>query len=165
MNIIYAREPLTQDTVTAPSIFLAGPSPRDKDTPTWRAEAVLYLSLAGFTGCVFVPEDRGGFHKDFDYDDQVEWEWEALGQADIILFWVPRDLVKLPAFTTNIEFGLVCGHYGVEICNGKRIVVYGAPPDAPKNKYLDKVAYKLGIGKRFTLESTIDKALEDYNHV
>src|SRR5208283_2036689 len=76
------------------------------------------------------------------------------------LFWVPRDIsldengkLKLPAFTTNVEFGAWCD-------SGK--VVFGAPPDYEKrkNKYLKFYAdfYKVPSGE--TLTETLDEALE-----
>lgn len=75
MNIIYAREALPKYVVK--SIFLAGPSPRDKNAISWRLEALKILSDLGFDGHVFVPEDRSGEFKG-DYTDQIEWESNAL---------------------------------------------------------------------------------------
>jgi hypothetical protein len=71
-----------------------------------------------------------------EYDDQVEWEDKALRAATCNLFWVPRELEKMPAFTTNVEFGMWCS-------SGK--VVLGYPSDAPKMKYLDWHARKHGV--------------------
>lgn len=56
------------------------------------------------------------------------WEREALTEATIIMFWIPRSLPDMPAFTTNVEFG-----YWLH--SGK--VIYGRPDDASKIKYLD----------------------------
>ena len=56
------------------------------------------------------------------------WEREALTKATVILFWVPRKLPDMAAFTTNVEFG-----YWLH--SGK--VIYGRPDDASKIKYLD----------------------------
>ena len=56
------------------------------------------------------------------------WEREALTEATVILFWIPRSLPDMPAFTTNVEFG-----YWLH--SGK--VIYGRPDDATKIKYLD----------------------------
>ena len=44
------------------------------------------------------------------------------------MFWIPRSLPDMPAFTTNVEFG-----YWLH--SGK--VIYGRPDDATKIKYLD----------------------------
>ena len=62
------------------------------------------------------------------YNGVIDWELERQDRANIILFWVPRDLVKLPAFTTNVEFGY-------RLKSGK--IVYARPDNAPKTKYLD----------------------------
>jgi 8-oxo-dGTP pyrophosphatase MutT (NUDIX family) len=107
------------------SIFLAGPTPRSADVPSWRPEALRILEQLGFEGVVFVPEYSTG--KPHDYNLQVEWEKKHLTMADVILFWVPRELQTMPAFTTNVEFGTWID---------SRKVVFGAPPGAKKNTYL-----------------------------
>lgn len=56
------------------------------------------------------------------------WEREALTEATVIIFWIPRRLPDMTAFTTNVEFG-----YWLH--SGK--VIYGRPYDATKIKYLD----------------------------
>jgi len=49
-------------------------------------------------------------------------------RADLIVFWVPRELAQMPAFTTNIEFG-----EDYDSCR----CLYGRPAGAPKTRYLD----------------------------
>lgn len=72
MNVIYARQPL------AKSIFLADPTPRSADVPSWRPEAVRLLDEEfRFDGTVFVPEDAAG-SRSFEYDDQVTWNGKQL---------------------------------------------------------------------------------------
>jgi len=70
------------------------------------------------------------------YDGQVEWELHHLNMAHTIMFWVPRDLAVLQAYTTNVEFGLY-------VKSGK--IVYGRPDEAPKNKYLDHLYRKFAL--------------------
>lgn len=133
MEIVYTGEeaPITFNK----SIFLAGPSPRpDQDIESWRKDVIQILEDIGFNGVVFYPENRRP-NSDFNYDDQVEWERKYINMADCILFWVPRDLSldkngvpKLPAFTTNVEFGAWCN-------SGK--VAFGCPKDSDKNQYLE----------------------------
>jgi len=107
------------------AIFLAGPTPRSPDVPSWRPGALAALTEQGYDGVVFVPErDRPRS----DYLDQLEWETRALHMADVIVFWVPRQLDTMPAFTTNVEFGHWVG-------TGK--AVYARPEGAPKTRYLD----------------------------
>lgn len=147
MEVIYATEKFP-DTVNK-SLFLAGPTPRSNDVESWRNEALSYLKNKGFDGVVFIPEPRDQkWHKD--YDRQVNWEEDFLNMADCIVFWVPRELETMPAFTTNVEFGAWCE-------SGK--VVFGAPPDAPKNTYLKHYATKYNIPSAETLEETLDAAL------
>ena len=111
------------------SIFLAGPTPRRNDVKSWRPEACKYLQEHGFDGVVYVPE-LSTKEALFNYDNQIEWEWEALEKASIILFWIPRELPDMPAFTTNVEFG-----YYVRDTK----VVYGRPDSSKLNSYLDRL--------------------------
>ena len=118
----------------AGSIFMAGPTPRSKDVPSWRPQAVETLKYFGFQGIVYYPEYKIDAEtaqrkagKQW-FEKQVEWEHDGLDNSDIILMWVPRDLRDMPAFTTNCEFGLYV--------KDKRLY-YGRPGGAPKNEYLD----------------------------
>ena len=109
------------------SIFLAGPTPRDGKIKSWRTNACKYLEDNGFDGVVYEPE-YSTMKPKVDYLDQVEWEREALSNASVIAFWIPRTIPDMPAFTTNVEFG-----YWIH--TGK--VLYGRPDSAEKVKYLD----------------------------
>lgn len=108
-------------------IFLAGPTSRDKSIVSWRNDAIEKLSSLGFEGVVYIPENSDGSPK-ADYIDQAVWEREALTEASTILFWIPRELENMPAFTTNVEFG-----YWIN----RNKIVYGRPDFARKTKYLD----------------------------
>lgn len=109
------------------SIFLAGPTPRGKEVASWRVEAVKKLEELGFDGVVFVPEYSTWIPKE-NYEDQANWEREALTEATVILFWIPRSLPDMPGFSTNVEFG-----YWMH----SKKVIYGRPDGAPKTRYLD----------------------------
>ena len=109
------------------SIFLAGPTPRGKEVASWRVEAVKKLEELGFDGVVFVPEYSTWIPKE-NYEEQANWEREALTEATIILFWIPRSLPDMPGFSTNVEFG-----YWMH----SKKVIYGRPDGAPKTRYLD----------------------------
>ena len=117
------------------SIFLAGPTPRNQSVESWRKYVCEKLKELGFDGVVYVPE-YSSFKPKGDYVDQAMWERDALIQSTVILFWIPRDLDDMPAFTTNVEFG-----YWLH--TGK--VIYGRPDEAVKIKYLDWL-YKVDIG-------------------
>jgi len=161
MQVIYTGEKIPKKITK--SIFLAGPSARpgqEDEVAHWRHDAIKILEDKGFDGVIFSPENRdGSFGKDFDYDDQIDWEDECLNIADCILFWVPRDLsldsngnLKLGGLTTNVEFGAWCN-------SGK--VLFGAPPKADKVRYLQRYAdtYNLGNYENLTelLQAAIDK--------
>lgn len=109
------------------AIFLTGPTPRGENALSWRNEACKKLENLGFDGVVFVPE-YSTWKPKADYVDQAMWERIALTEADVIVFWIPRHLPDMPAFTTNVEFG-----YWLHTNK----VLYGRPNDAEKIKYLD----------------------------
>lgn len=111
----------------------------------------------GYNGTVFVPEEGDGSCK-FSYDDQIEWELQALHSATVIAFWIPRAILStwepkellMPAFTTNVEFGLFAH---------RRNVVLGCPPNAEKVKYLLGIAKMYHVEVFSTLESTLVAAV------
>ena len=148
LKVVYAKE--THPTEVVKSIMLCGPTPRDKDTKSWRPEALEILDKLGYDGHVFVPESRDGKFSG-DYVDQVEWETSALNQADSIVFWVPRNMSTLPGLTTNIEFGIWAD-------TGK--CVLGTPTSAEHVRYLQWMATKLKVPNYSTLEATLQEAVE-----
>lgn len=148
MQLVYALEELP-NTITK-SIFLAGPTPRNDDGNPWRIEAIKELERQGFDGVVFIPEPRdGSWHRE--YDRQVGWEDTCLNVADCIVFWVPRDLETIPAFTTNIE-------WGYWVTSGK--VVLGYPAGTPKMTYMQYYANKLNIPVFESLSETLHNAID-----
>ena len=160
MLVVYTGEKLISKQ-PARSLFLCGGSLRpgqEVDMVSWRKEAVRLLEAKGFNGVVFSPEPRDAFSPGFDYDNQIAWEDEYLNAADVILFWMPRDLsldsrghLKMACLVSNVEFG-------VHMRSGR--VVLGSPPNAQKMGYLKHYATKLGIPMSDTLEGTIDNALK-----
>jgi nucleoside 2-deoxyribosyltransferase len=147
MKIYYSDQKLP--TEVTKTIFLAGPTPRDSDTKTWRTEAIEILKKLNFNGEVFIPEPSTGkfLHE---YTDQIEWELTAMKMADSIIFWVPRELKKMPALTTNVEFG-----YWIN--SGK--VVFGFPENAEKIRYLEYLAKKHNVHCYNHLEEVVKESL------
>jgi hypothetical protein len=143
MKAVFALQPLRK------SIFLAGPTPRpaksgQEPVPSWRPDALSHLAAAGFDGDVYVPEAADWLQHD-NYDGQIRWEWEALSKATVVAFWIPREILqeqdgetslKMPAFTTNVEFGLYAQ-------SGKAMLGY--PTGAEKMSYLAAVGKKYGM--------------------
>jgi len=146
MKLIYAREQVES------SIFLAGPTPRDPNTPSWRPKAIEILEGLGYKGTVYIPEDRGV--SDYKFDEQIKWEWEALNASKVIAFWVPRELSTMPAFTTNIEFGMYAS-------SGKCLL--GTPVNAPKNNYLRALATRYNLLSTSQLEILMAMAIMKAN--
>lgn len=147
MEINYSDQPVKKSTK---SIFLAGPTPRSKDTISWRNQACEVLKKLDYDGLVYVPE-YSSWKPKADYVDQAVWEREALTNAAIIVFWIPRTLPDMPAFTTNVEFG-----YWLHTNK----VLYGRPDNAEKIKYLDWL-YKLDYNEEpiNNLEELLTKAV------
>lgn len=127
MKVLYACQEMPSEC--RKSIFLAGPTPRHNNVVSWREEALELLEKHNYDGVVYVPEPQDGVWKN-EYDDQITWERTARLYADAILYWVPRDLDTMPAYTTNVEFG-------DDYKTGK--VFYGRPNGAPKTRYLDQI--------------------------
>lgn len=152
MQIVYAREALP-DRWTK-SLFLAGPTPRKDGPDSWRPEALRLLESLGYDGVVFVPEDRdmnGCGVSPETYEPQIRWEDEAMRRADVIVFWVAREIEKMPAFTTNIE-------WGEYFDSGK--VALGWPEKAPKVGYFKTKAEWQQVPVAHALEETLKRALE-----
>ena len=130
MEVVYALE--HPAAIPVRSIFLAGPSPRGNEEHNWRVEALTILENQAFEGTVYVPLPRNGeYRADYDHNAQIDWELFYLDRAHVIAFWIPRDVQKLPGFTTNVEFG----HY---VASTRAILGY--PPHAQKMKYLHRLA-------------------------
>lgn len=58
MQIVYAQEKYPHELTLSKSIFIAGPTPRDESTKSWRPEAIKYLEDIGYDGTVYIPEAR-----------------------------------------------------------------------------------------------------------
>lgn len=152
-NLIYTLEKIPENKTI---IFLAGPTYRtivgdNKILPTiWREEAINKLREQGYNDYICVPEFRD-ILEDWTYSRQVDWEKEALVKSKVILFWIPREVKTLPAFTTNIEFG--------EWMHSGKIVV-GAPKEATHMRYIIEKCSRLNIPYSETLDNCVYAALE-----
>lgn len=131
--------------------MLCGPTPRTADVASWRPKMLLHLRKQGFDGHVFVPEPRNGQWAE-EYTDQIDWEEEALTEATVILFWMPRSIAGgMPALTSNDEWGAWKD-------SGK--VVWGSPPNAEKVRYQLHYAKKLGVPICTTMRETAAEAIK-----
>lgn len=149
MNIIYSDQAINIRTGQS-AIFLAGPTPRGSSVASWRPHACQILQDLGFNGEVLVPENSNNQPR-LDYIDQAEWEYQALHQATVIIFWIPRKLPNMLGLTTNVEFGFW-------VKSGK--VLYGRPDVAEKIKYLDWLYQKeTGLQPENNLVSLLKAAL------
>lgn len=145
---VFAGQPIP-DTITC-SIFLAGPTPRSLDHQSWRPEAIRLLRDSGFEGTIFCPEAADGAPRP-DYTEQAEWEQACMEASDCILFWIPRIVDGMPAFTTNDEWGFWKA-------SGK--VVLGAPPEAEKIRYQQWWAERLNVPAATSLSDTVAEAMK-----
>ena len=129
MRVIYSDTPMPASAFDAHSLFLAGPTPRDAATNSWRPEALEILKQLNYAGSVFVPEWSSP-STSVDYLTQVSWERTGLERASRIVFWIPRETACMPAFTTNVEFGFW-------LARSPERILYGRPAWAAKCDYLD----------------------------
>lgn len=141
------------------SVFLAGPTRRNSHyEKSYRKEIVRLYQDAGFDGIIYVPEifEERAFDEN-EVEKQTRWEWNCLDAAGIILFWVPRKLLDMPAFTTNVEFGIYTE-------KKPKQVVLGYPKDAEKMRYL-RLRYEEATGRRpcSSLKELIDESLSLLN--
>lgn len=131
MKLVYNLEPIPY---AKPTVFLAGPTPRDPDVRSWRENMVANFSDLLMLNSLdsvhlILPEERYGVVFHGDGDRQNEWEHLAIESCDVLFFWVPRSIEGgMPGFTTNVEFGLWL--------DKKEHVVFGHPGDAEKVSYL-----------------------------
>ncbi len=146
MESIYACQPFPQ--TFHKSLYLAGPTPRDADVPSWRPQALEFLASFSYDGVVFIPESQDG-QRSSDYDQQMTWELDAMRRSDVILFWIPAVRDTMPANTTRVEFGL-------QIHSGK--VILGIPQDAHQTHYMEKLAKQYHVVLHHTLEETVKTA-------
>lgn len=125
MNIVYALEDLSK--LTFPIVAALGPTPRTADVKSWRPSFIQALKDFNYKGTILIPETRDNIWK-HNYDNQIEWEHEMLEKANLLTFWIPREMKTMPALTTNIEIGLY-------FKSGK--ILYGRPVESVKNSYID----------------------------
>ena len=146
---IYAQEDIV---VEGYSVFLAGPTPRESSTPSWRPNMIKTIREKGFQGDILIPEKRGNY-LDYEYVVQTKWEVKYLNIASKILFWIPREIDKMPGFTTNIEFG--------EFMHSGKIVL-GYPEGAAKMRYLQVRAEMHDIPVRRTMDEIANFIIADW---
>lgn len=148
VTVVYANEK-PPDAWDA-SLFIAGPMPRNTDVRSWRPAALRAVEAA-WNGpgelVVFIPEPRDGVPLRYDHH---AWEDGWLAVADVILFWVPRDMHHLPGLTTNVEFGRW-------ETSGRAVL--GAPPNAQHVGYLRECAARNGIPTADTLDDAASAAM------
>ena len=145
--------------LTNQSIFLAGPTRRNSAYKySWRRIAVRLLEELKFDGIVYVPEFEGTNKFDEKYvQRQTKWEWECLDAAGVIVFWIPRHFPDMPAFTTNVEFGIYTEKKPNQI-------VFGYPDYAEKMRYLH-LRYREVTGRtpHRKLRATLEEAVKMVN--
>ena len=152
MGIVYSDMDVPEDSLVSHSLFLAGPTPRSFETPSWRPEALEILSSINYNGMVFVPERRN-WKTLPSYTHQVEWEERAIAYCKVLVFWVPRRMDIMPGLTTNVEFGRW-------IMKKPKSISYGRPDDAEHCRYLDWIFLKeTGKTPERMLKETLTKAI------
>lgn len=156
MKVLHSDESHYHHTLY--SIFLVGPTPRNGAVPSWRPQALEILEKLGFDGLVYVPE-RKDWKSQFDYMDQVEWEYAGISAATFIVAWVPRNLENMLGLTTNVEFG-----YWLATTPAK--LIYGRPFAAQHTRYLDWLYNKVTNQAPFdNLQSLLQSTIQRLNAI
>lgn len=155
MNVLNPTTPLlpTGDLPTdGDVIFLAGPTPRSPAGVDWRGEAIQLFEKHSFDGTLLNPQLEQWPTANVSWLDQVSWEKQGLEEADVILFWIPREMEHMPALTTNVEFGMWVK---------SRKTILGAPPEAVAVDYITWLQAIWGNdGKRYMrLEEAVHAAI------
>ena len=153
-NLIKCPEPITGITKKW-KVFLAGPI---QGAPEWQCllpeiENIVYLS----------PRRESYPVPNFNYNEQVEWETQALRSANIVLVWIPKEdesiVGRSYAQTTRFEVG-------ENMARGKNIIL-GIDELFPGRRYLEYKAKEYGVigDKVFsTLEDSVEQ-LKQYIEV
>ncbi len=155
MKIQYSQ---TEIEIEGKSVFLAGPTPRSEDVLGWRDGAIKAFKELNFNGTILIPELEGGWNQEFAYKTQIEWELEAMEKADIIMFWIPRELETMPAFTTNIEFGYW-------LAKEPSKIILGVPSYAVNCDYIKYLAKVNDIQVHTNKLETIKAVLRSLNEI
>ena len=151
MRLVYTGQDIGERSPSDRAIFLAGPNPRAEGVSSWRPQAIALLESFLFGGIVIVPEHPVSNPLLKAPEDIYGWEWAMLKMhADVVAFWVPRDMNTLPGLTTNIEFGMLMD-------SGR--LVFGAPPSACDVSYMRWSCAQRDIPCAKTLEATVHLAV------
>jgi nucleoside 2-deoxyribosyltransferase len=152
MNIIYSNQIYNKQSK---SIFLAGPSPRNEQIVSWRKEAIKYFEKYHFEGTLFVPEKEFNSIQEEGNVNNMSWDQKALGDADLILFWIPREIPNLLGLTTNVEFGYFLN---------KKPIIYGRPDISVRNEYIDWIyECELNVKPINDLDLLVKKSIDYFN--
>lgn len=135
------------------AVFLLGPTSRNQLIElNWRKNAAFFLRHMGFHGWIYVPENRGGYGRDWSTSsamaefDAPEWETDRWlhPKTRATISWIPRDDHELLGLNTNWEEGFQCG--AVEYGAPHEGIFIGWPDDAKRMKlprhYLNRMAKK-----------------------
>lgn len=149
MEIVYTGE---DQKLSEKSVFLAGPTPRDKSVFSWRGEVISLFEKLGFDGQLYIPEFRDKHYYDEDTGtNEMKWDQDALEKCTVVMFWIPRS-VDMLGLSTNVEFGYMLS---------KGNIIYGRPDGAIRCEFLDFL-YEEKLGKVPTnnLEDTVKETIK-----
>ena len=137
------------------SIFLAGPTPRDKNVSSWRNKAIEIFKKYNFDGTLIIPERLGKpyYEKENNYEE-IKWDLKALEEAKVVMMWIPRNPDML-GLSSNVEFGYLLN---------KGNIVYGRPEKAFRCELLDYL-YKEKLNRDYSksLEELVKEAIDFLN--
>jgi hypothetical protein len=156
MKVITSPEII--DEFERPTVFLGGAI---TGAPDWQQQAITLLQPS--FGTVFNPRRVTPFKQphepDYleDYHFQVEWEHRYLLDADLALFWMPKEAAAL---TTRFEIGWFFGmNFGRM---QKRNFLVGVEPGTKAGQYYSVALPKYGISVYDNLEELCQVACKQF---
>ncbi len=135
-----------------PSILLVGPTPNRPRDQGWRMEALNLIDATDVRVTVLCPEYFRTPAGKGSYEDQLDWEDEALASATVLLFFFPRETDSM----LGLDATLYWGRYSratPERC------VLGAPDWAVHTRLLARDCERYHISFASTLAVTVANAL------
>ena len=147
--------------IEKPVIFLAGPIQGSID---WQSEAIKIIQAKSQNVIIASPR-RAVFDKEFNYDEQVDWETHFLNEAakrGVIMFWLAKENEHIPgrnyAQTSRFELGEWKAKHQLR---GAELVV-GIKPGFSGEKYIRKHLSQdcPEIEIQNSLEATCSKAVD-----
>lgn len=145
------------EKIEYPSVFLGGPI---QGTDNWQVKIAATLAKSVSTGVSVLNPRRSYTSENFNYEEQIDWEYDYLNLADYIIFYAPDEVQKIEGRTfgqtTRFEIGEWFGRLVTSGLNKQVYICLSENFDL--KKYIYTKTYNLS---NFHLYNDLDKLIED----